>query len=171
MSKLYTFEEIYEQNKRRIHYHIHKLHLQDPHKEYYQEGLIAMWQAYEKYNPDKGPMATYFNYTIRNKLIDMLRKQTNDSQKQKTYLEKQAPLLPKTTPAITLNDIPQLLIEIKSILTAKQWKWFYHAVLMEMPLKELAAQENVSLEAVKSWGKQARRKLRELNFEERLGEM
>ncbi|GAQ19569.1 RNA polymerase sigma factor [Oceanobacillus picturae] len=160
MSKPYTFEDIYEQNKRRIHYHIHKLNLQDPHKEYYQEGLIAMWQAYQKYNPDKGPMATYFNYSIRHKLIDMLRKQTNDSHKLKNYLEKQAPLLAKTTAPITYNEIPQLLNEIKSILTEKQWKWFYHAILMEMPLKEIAEQENVNVEAVKSWAKQARRKLR-----------
>ncbi|WP_042221785.1 sigma-70 family RNA polymerase sigma factor [Oceanobacillus manasiensis] len=160
MSKPYTFEEIYEQNKRRIHYHIHKLNLHDPHKEYYQEGLIAMWQAYEKYNPDKGPMATYFNYTIRNKLIDMLRKQTNESMKITTYLQQQAPLLPKTTAPITYNEVPQLLNEIKSILTEKQWKWFYHAVLMEMPLKEIAKQENVNIEAVKSWAKQARKKLR-----------
>lgn len=170
MSKPYTFEEIYEQNKRRIHYHIHKLNLQDPHKEYYQEGLIAMWQAYEKYNPDKGPMATYFNYTIRHKLIDLLRKQTNDSLKQQNYLDSQAPLLPQAAPPVTYNDIPQLLKEITSLLTEKQWKWFYHAVLLGMSIKEIAEQENVSIEAVKSWAKEARKKLRQVHFEGRLEE-
>lgn len=69
MTNLLTFEEIYEQNKRRIHYQIHRLNIQSPYEEFFQEGLCAMWHAYEKYNPDKGPMSTYFNYTIRNRLV------------------------------------------------------------------------------------------------------
>ncbi|MGG4181292.1 sigma-70 family RNA polymerase sigma factor [Virgibacillus pantothenticus] len=69
-----TFEEIVKQNERRIYYQLHKLNIRDPHQEFYQEGLVAMWNAYETYQPDKGPMATYFNYTIRNRLIDLIRK-------------------------------------------------------------------------------------------------
>ncbi|QKY70206.1 sigma-70 family RNA polymerase sigma factor [Lentibacillus sp. CBA3610] len=71
-----TFEEIFNQNERRIYYYIHRLNIQDPHQEFYQEGLVAMWNAYEKYRPEKGPMATYFNYIIRNRMIDLMRKET-----------------------------------------------------------------------------------------------
>lgn len=74
MREYLTFEEIVKQNERRIHYHIHKLNLHYPYKEYFNEGLVAMWRAYESYHPDKGPLATYFNFMIRNRLIDQLRK-------------------------------------------------------------------------------------------------
>lgn len=47
----FTFEEIFEQNKRRIHYHIHKLRIDDQHHEFYQEGLYVMWNAYQAYQP------------------------------------------------------------------------------------------------------------------------
>src|SRR5699024_12583704 len=80
----YSFEEIYEQNKRRIHYHIHKLNIRDPHQDFFQEGLVALWNAYETHEQDKGPMATYFNYTIRNRLIDKVRqesRQVNNKEK------------------------------------------------------------------------------------------
>jgi RNA polymerase sigma factor (sigma-70 family) len=72
----FSFEEIVKQNERRVHYYIHQLGVRDPHREFYQEGLVAMWHAYGKHEPDKGPLATYFNFTIRNRLIDLIRKQT-----------------------------------------------------------------------------------------------
>ncbi|WP_234028515.1 hypothetical protein [Lentibacillus sp. Marseille-P4043] len=51
--KSFEFEEIFEQNKRRIHYHIHKLNIRDPHREYFQEGLCALWNACEIINQIK----------------------------------------------------------------------------------------------------------------------
>ncbi|MGJ9459627.1 hypothetical protein [Oceanobacillus sp. CF4.6] len=44
-----TFEEFFKQNERRIHYHINKLQLRDPHQEFYQNGLVAMWNAYKRH--------------------------------------------------------------------------------------------------------------------------
>ncbi|MCR1835650.1 hypothetical protein NSA56_14975 [Oceanobacillus caeni] len=41
-----------------------------------------MWTAYQKYEPNKGHLATYFNYTIRNRPIDLIRKKTKDEQKE-----------------------------------------------------------------------------------------
>src|SRR5699024_9801570 len=81
-----TLEEIFRQNARRIHYHIHKLNISDPHLKSYQEELVAMWNAYRAYRPDKGPLATYFNYTIRNRLIDLMRKQNREKEKENMYL-------------------------------------------------------------------------------------
>ncbi|MFD0954033.1 sigma factor [Virgibacillus natechei] len=47
-------------------------------KEFYQEGLCAMWDAYQTYQPDKGSFGTYFNYMIRNRIIDLMRKNRLD---------------------------------------------------------------------------------------------
>ncbi|WP_373895451.1 hypothetical protein [Virgibacillus sp. CBA3643] len=40
-----TFDEIFKQNGRRIHYHIHKLNIRDPHSEFYAQVLVAMWKG------------------------------------------------------------------------------------------------------------------------------
>lgn len=45
-------------------------------------------------------------------------------------------------------------------MTEKQWDWVYYYVIHDMPLKEIAELKGVSVEAVKSWGKGARKKLR-----------
>ncbi|WP_019377550.1 sigma-70 family RNA polymerase sigma factor [Virgibacillus halodenitrificans] len=164
MNKPFTFDQIYQQNKRRIHYQIHRLNIHDPQQEFFQEGLTAMWHAYEKYDPDKGPMATYFNYTIRNRLLDELRKQKREQDKQHTLPAphpQQDPHTPHHTAALTnlLLDNHQLCNKLKSHLTEKQWKWLKYAIVEDMPYKDIAIQENTTIEAVKSWGRQARKKL------------
>ncbi|MFD0954049.1 sigma factor [Virgibacillus natechei] len=62
-----------------MQYHLRQLRMQDPHQEFYQEGLRAMMMAYEMYPPpDEDPFATYFNVMIRNHLIDLLREKNQD---------------------------------------------------------------------------------------------
>lgn len=85
--KVVSFEDIFNQNKRRMHYQIHKRNIQDPHNEFYVEGLYAMWSAYKKYRPDQGVMPTYFNFIIRNRLIDMPRKKNREAHHQETFIQ------------------------------------------------------------------------------------
>ncbi|WP_373893778.1 sigma factor [Virgibacillus sp. CBA3643] len=47
-------------------------------KEFYQKGLCSMWQAYQTYQLDKGSIGTYFNYMVRNRIIDLMRKKWLD---------------------------------------------------------------------------------------------
>ncbi|GGP07933.1 sigma factor [Oceanobacillus neutriphilus] len=66
-------EDFIEQNQRRVYYQMARLQIGEREGDYFQEGLVAMWKAYENYNPDKGPLATYMNFQIRNRLVDVLR--------------------------------------------------------------------------------------------------
>ncbi|UJL45782.1 sigma-70 family RNA polymerase sigma factor [Virgibacillus sp. NKC19-16] len=170
-----TFEEIFKQNERRIHYQIHKLNIRDPHQEFYTEGLVAMWNAYEKYQPDKGPMATYFNYTIRNRMIDLMRKQNREQDNGASYKQEHKtqiddgnyyrsgafsyPMMKVAETGAALYDA-EFWQDVRGQLTENQWKWVRYFVIEDMPVKEIAEQEGVSVEAVKSWGKEVRRKLR-----------
>lgn len=54
-----TFDEIFNQNEKRIHYHMLKLGINDPHREFYVEGIYAMWIAYKKYEPNNGPLGLH----------------------------------------------------------------------------------------------------------------
>ncbi len=72
-----SFEKIFEQNESRMYYHLQCLYIYDPHQEFFMEGLYSMWIAYKKYQPDKGQLSTYFNYHIKNHIIETLRKKTS----------------------------------------------------------------------------------------------
>lgn len=174
-----SFEEILEQNERRIYYHIFKLRIDDPHKEYYQEGLFAMWRAYETYRPDKGPMSTYFNFIIRNRLIDLLRRERRlliiDEQITRletsqidngNRLRKHGPSMLESG-EISVKD-QELWAQVRSVLTAKQWRWLKLYIFMDMSINEVANNERISVEAVKSRGRQVRKKLNQKGFKERL---
>ncbi|WP_085994138.1 sigma-70 family RNA polymerase sigma factor [Oceanobacillus senegalensis] len=167
----FTFEEIFKQNENRIHYFIQKLGIRDPNREFYTEGLYAMWMAYKKYNPDKGPLSTYFNYSIRNHLIDTLRKETRVQQKNEAFVQEEIAKVYQGNrygnsklPIIQSSEIevedPEYWKQVFNRLTNKQAKWVYYHIILEMPLKEIAEREGASVEAVKDWGKQARKKLR-----------
>ncbi|MEC5425299.1 sigma-70 family RNA polymerase sigma factor [Virgibacillus sp. C22-A2] len=180
MTNQHTFEDFYQQNKRRIHYQIHKLNIHDPHKEYFQEGLCAMWNAYQTYQPDKGVLSTYFNYTIRNRIIDLLRQQNNYLKHIQTSFQDNTieslnssnnPILLSSQIHTTFLDNSPLWKQIKSQLTLNQWKWIYYAVIVGMSLKQLSIQENTTVEAVKSWARQARKKLNNPEFQNQLLEL
>lgn len=173
------FEEIVAQNRNRIHYHIHRLNIYDPHQEFYQEGLFAMWKAYQKYEPDRGPLATYFNYTIRHRLIDLLRQKNREKHKDALLFGSS---LEKMSLTCSHSKIESVLIEsfeskldimkldpyLRILLTDKQWTWLKYYIFENMPIREIAAQEGVTVEAVKSWGKEAKKKLRKAKFDFRL---
>ncbi|WP_099159193.1 RNA polymerase sigma factor [Virgibacillus ndiopensis] len=173
MTNKATFDEIFEQNKRRIHYQIHKLNIKDPQGEYFQEGLCAMWNAYESYQPDKGPMSTYFNYIIRNRLIDLLRKQTREYNYSKEIILENRTLIddgnhkrlgeaysPISYVSDHLLNDPYLLPFIKSQLTENQWKWVYYFIIKDKSIKYIATREKTTIDAVKSWGKQVKKKFK-----------
>src|SRR5690625_3290408 len=174
-----SFEEIMKQNERRVHYHIHRLNLQDPQQEFYQEGLVAMWNAYEKYQPDKGTLATYFNYTIRHRLIDLVRKKAKEQQHDERFIEDEKLKIDNGNSSrkdkLPLVDFSDITVEdatiwnqVQAVLTPNQWTWVSCFIISEISTKEIAVQENVSVDAVKSWGRQARKKLRNEGFGEKL---
>ena len=177
-NKKLVFEEVLKQNERRIHYHINRLKVRDTHQEFYQEGLFAMWNAYESYQPDKGPLSTYFNFIIRNRMIDLLRKKTRQQKGDEAYYRERELVhedgnkyrtgtvfypVPKL-PGLSARDAVNW-DEIKSQLTENQWKWVQYFIIRDMSLKEVAEHEGVSADAVKSWGREVRRKLRINNLE------
>lgn len=178
----FTFEEVFEQNERRIHYHLHKLNIRDPHQDFFQEGLVALWNAYENHEADKGPMATYFNCMIRNRLIDKVRRENRfTANDEKVITERKNELndgnhfkaSETAYPLIDADDIsvkdPYFWNDLKANLTSNQWKWVEHFIIKDLTVKEIATLENKTEDAVKSWGRQVRKKLRNKNLQETLG--
>lgn len=167
----YLREKLFMQEQR-IYYHIHRLRIPYAfHEEFYAEGMIALWQAYESYDASRGEFDTHLNAALNFHFIDLIRKNKRASDAQISAREQ---LITDQETGNTMTRTNQLLIDpsgiqindtqvwqqIKSLLSKRQWTWVVYFVIKEYPLKEIAAQEEVSIEAVKSWAKEARRKLR-----------
>lgn len=164
-----VFNTIYNQNRKRIHYHIHALNIRDSDLEWLQIGSIALWQAYRQYEPDKGPMSTYFNYMIRNRLIDHVRKSSCQARDIASNIENSP--IPTIThqhaSARSLDDLiyssfttnHYLLDFIQTRLTYNQWRWFQDSIINNQTTREIADHNQTSTDAVKSWRRQARKKL------------
>lgn len=58
--------------------------------------------------------------------------------------------------------------EVRRDLSENQWKWVHYFIIADLTIKEIMEIENVSADAVKSWGREVRRKLRSEEVRERL---
>ncbi|WP_077601540.1 RNA polymerase sigma factor [Oceanobacillus sojae] len=179
--KRWELEDFIEQNQRRVYYQMARLQIGEREGDYFQEGLVAMWRAYENYNPDKGPLATYMNFQIRNRLVDVLRQsiverkyfeQLSIQYKGETYSgnymdgnkipsEKEGGFNPEE---IIAQKNENDFFKLTAILTEKQKIWFSYAIIEGLSNQEIAEKEQVSIEAVKSWAKSAKRKLRSVDW-------
>lgn len=152
-----SFENVVEEFKPMVHHLIHRLGILDPHEEFYQEGLLALWEVTQTYNEEKGKFSTYAYFIIRNRLINMIRKR---NRKQEQHDEIAAKSRRETT--VDAHDFewdPYLYKAMIEQLSDNQIKWLNSYVILDLSVKEIAEREGVTVDAVKNWGRLAKQKL------------
>lgn len=166
------FQSFFKANEGRIHYQIRRLGIVGQlYEEFYSEGMIALWQAYKDFDHTKGSIGTYLNYRIRFRLIDLIRKKTRDSKNIEQVIKQSIPKIDDGNkygvakyPLLKKSELPlsnePFWQEVRKPLTKRQWKWVKYYIIAELTLQEIAEIENTSIDAVKSWGREARKKLR-----------
>ncbi|WP_154657293.1 RNA polymerase sigma factor [Pontibacillus marinus] len=152
-----SFEQLLGEYKPMIHNLINRLGIMDPHKEFFQEGVLALWEVSQTYDEKKGKRSTFTYFIIRNRLISLIRKK---NRKQEQIEE----IMVKSTNEATIGPHefewdPYLYQEIISKLSKNQRKWFDGFVIEDLSIKEIALREQVTVDAVKNWGRLAKRKL------------
>ncbi|WP_079478003.1 sigma-70 family RNA polymerase sigma factor [Halobacillus salinus] len=153
------FERILSENKERIHFHIHHLHIYDGTGEYYAVGQEALWQAALTHDEKKGAFSTYANWKIRNALIDSIRKLSRQQDNDQAYRDQKT-----EEECCSVEDYMvdhELWEQVKGLLSDNQWKWVTYFIIKDYSVEQIAALEGVSRDAVKNWGRHARRKLKE----------
>lgn len=174
------FDVFLQANEGRIYYQMHRLKIpRDLYEEFYAEGIVALWNAYKKYDPTKGEVGTFINYQLRFRFLDLIRKSNRDQERLdqaqherivqiddgNRSLKTGLPIV--QTSGIQLNN-EEFWAEVRTNLSDKQWKWVYYYVIANLTIKEIIEIEGVSADAVKSWGRETRRKLRRSEIKERL---
>ena len=141
-----------------IHKIIQSLHIYRNQDEFYQTGLIGLWEASQAYNEGKGRFSNYAYSYMKGK---MLTQMNQDNQ----YLGKH--VLSKKEVWKNIEDQESLYLEKETFqtycdgLTEKEAIWVIAFSIEQLTIKEIAEREKVSLSAVKRWRSGAIRKLKE----------
>lgn len=152
------FDELVDQYTPMIHKIIQTLHIYKNHEEFYQTGLIGLWEAQLSFNPSKGKFANFAYASIKGKMLDTI-KQAHKHEERSVYPQEEFWQL-------IVDENPESLLEMESLryycegLTEKETKWVIATCKDCLSIRDIAKRENVSESAVKQWRVGALRKLR-----------
>ncbi|MFS0774861.1 sigma-70 family RNA polymerase sigma factor [Neobacillus sp. 3P2-tot-E-2] len=153
------FNELVVQYTPMIHKIMRTLHIYKNHEEFYQTGLIGLWEAQLNFDPSKGSFANYAYTSIKGKMLVEMN-QSNKHEERIIY--------PKEEFWSMIEDVnPESLLEMETLLTycegltEKETKWVIANYKDCLSIKDIAKTEKVSISAVKQWRVGALRKLRE----------
>lgn len=175
------FELFFRQHEGRVWHQIRRLGVSaDWYDEFYAEGIVALWEAYRSYDHQRGDVGTYLNYRIRYRLIDLLRRKLREVERVEKVVEQKGEELhagnfhrASGMPLVDARGIEvgddQFWERVRSRLSEKQWKWVKYFIIADLSVKEIMELEGVSADAVKGWGREVRRKLKDEPLWEWLG--
>ncbi|WP_053368334.1 sigma-70 family RNA polymerase sigma factor [Bacillus sp. FJAT-27245] len=153
-----SFEYIAHQFAPMINSIIRSLQIYKNKDEFYQVGLIALWEATRGFNPEKGNFEGYAYSFIRGRMLTELTKSATFAERNVYQSEEFWELTGEAVEDETLPEL--LLLSYCKGLTENQKKWVLYTCLDALSIKEIADKENVSVSAVKSWRKGAKEKLK-----------
>ncbi|QFT88544.1 RNA polymerase sigma factor SigS [Bacillus sp. THAF10] len=145
------FEEIHQQYTPMIHHIIKTLNIHSDKELYFHEASVALWEATLTFKCHKGAFSSYAYSCMRGKVLNLLKKEIKRSSTEICTLS-----LPEQ-PIFLTNAMIE--INIKN-LTPKQKIWVIEYVINGKKLNEIAKENEVTVSAVKSWRKEAIKKLK-----------
>jgi RNA polymerase sigma factor (sigma-70 family) len=152
-----NFYSIQEQFQPMINKIISSLHIYKDKHEFYQTGLIALWEASEHFNADKGEFAPFAYSYIRGRILSEM---TNRNKHEEVQSYPKEEFWEAVKDERCEEPFPkELLLSYCEVLTDNQTKWVMYSCLNMLTIQEIADLENVSVSAVKKWRKGAKEKL------------
>jgi RNA polymerase sigma factor (sigma-70 family) len=151
------FERLEEQYRPMIMSIMKKLHVTKERDEYYQIGLIALWEASKQFREGKGSFSSFAYKKIYWAMVSHLRKQHRGKKGECALTDELASTIPDEQP-FEYDD--GWWKSILAILTERQKKWVIGHIIENKPLQTIAEEEGVPVAAVKNWRITALKKLR-----------
>lgn len=153
-----SFAELAKQYEPMIWKIIHSLHIYKNQEEYFQTGLIALWDASNRFIEGKGSF-TSFAYSYIKGRIQTEMTSSNQYESRSVYPKEEFwEVLKDESPDRTLET--EFIQSYCKKLTDNQRKWVLYTALDFLSVREIAEREHVSVSAVKAWRKGAREKLK-----------
>ncbi len=161
--ELACFEQIAEQYTPMIYKIINSLHIYKNKDEFYQTGLIALWEACTNFDKSKGSLTSYAYSFIKGKIMTELSKSKKQEERSVYPDEAYWDTLRDEQPGTPFET--DFLQSFCSDLTEKESKWLLYTCLNGFSIREIAQREQVTVSAVKQWRSNARRKLQRRKIE------
>ncbi|WP_100332419.1 sigma-70 family RNA polymerase sigma factor [Bacillus xiapuensis] len=152
------FEDLLETYSPMIHHVMKTLRIYKNREEFLQIGRIALWEADQNFDQAKGKFSSYAYTCIRGRMLDALKKSARREQR---YVYPKECFWEGTA-----DEQGEKALELETLLayarglTDRETTWLLLTFYKGMTMAEIAAQQNVSLSAVKKWKKQAVGKIR-----------
>lgn len=163
LKEIGSFDEVAKQYEPMIKHTIKQLRLHKGFEEMYQIGLIALWEAYEKFDPDKGHFPAYAKVVVRGRILTALKKM-------KGYDDRHVFPEPAVededwfaTIADSAGRVPlerDIVMLYMQGLSDRQQLWVEEAVLAGKTTREIAEEQGVSQNTVRTWKKEALKKMK-----------
>lgn len=125
--------------------------------DFFQIGLIGLWEAYNRYDPDKGTFPAFAQVTVRGKMLTQLRKEIHIAEHQVILNDDMLEVIPDPNSEELLER--DVIFSYCQGLTEKQLKWVTQGILENKKPMEIAESEGVPVERIKGWRKEALRKI------------
>lgn len=152
------FDELVDQYTPMIYKIMNTLHIYKNLEEFYQTGLIGLWEACLSYNPTKGKFSNHAYTLMKGKMLDAIKQAHKDEEKSVYSDEEFWDMIEDENPEHVL-EMETLRIYCEG-LTEKETKWVVGTCKDCLSTSDIAKRENVSVSAVKNWKSGALRKLR-----------
>jgi RNA polymerase sigma factor, sigma-70 family len=149
-----SFEDVLEQYTPMIHHIIKSLNIYKDKDRYVQEAAISLWEACKSFDASKGSFTSYAYSSIRGKLLNYLKKE-NKWETQHLFVDQ-----PPEQPIDGVIPVLESIEEYTQYLSNNQKIWVVEYICNDKKIEEIASQEGVSISAVKSWRKEALKKLK-----------
>ncbi|WP_158553340.1 sigma-70 family RNA polymerase sigma factor [Peribacillus saganii] len=155
-----TFSDLAVQYTPLIKSIIRSLSIYKNKEDYFQIGLLALWEAEIKYIPEKGSFLSFAYSIIKGRLLNELKKSHKWEERNQLSFEQSG---------VVGEGIPfqENFLELEQLdcycagLTPNQKQWLILANFHQMSITEIAMHMNSTPSAVKSWRRSALKKLRE----------
>lgn len=152
-------EGLIEQFTPMIHHMIRKLSIYKNKEEFFQLGLISIWETSYTFQPEKGEYKSYLYQHMRGRFLDELKKQTKE---QESLVHPEEEFWSALESPALYKEEEYAIRQLCKPLTENQTKWVIHTFIHQLTIKEIAEKENVSPSAVKWWKKGALENLRNI---------
>ncbi|MGV3464810.1 MAG: sigma-70 family RNA polymerase sigma factor [Heyndrickxia sp.] len=153
------FQTIFKKYEAMIHHLLRSLRIYKNYDEFFQIGLIALWEAKTRFNPSKGSFTSFAYMTMKGRLLTELKKSAK--------FEERFQFPKKEFWDLQLDEAAAMPLEMETLLiyceglTTNQKKWVVATFYLGMSSAELAAYEKVSPSAVKKWKRGALEKIKQ----------
>ena len=150
------FEEVLKRFEPVIKKQLLQLRIYKDHEEYYQIGRIALWHAFDRFNPERGNFSTYAISSIRGYMLNHLNKENLFNERHCFDSTDVIGNIADTGTPIEKDQLEPYL----QYLSSREKTWAYETFVLGKKQQEIAADYNVSVHTVKGWRKSALAKLR-----------